>query len=298
MSALPVLQNYLSTSSVQPIQFSRRVVTENRRLASNVLWVRFSPDQESGLQNFTPALVDEFQGVLDSIRRPVGDMAALPTRYTVIQSTHPDYFSVGGDLRFFRSCIAARDDKRLRQYSMACLDLMHGWSTRLKGESTSISLVQGRALGGGFEMVLSTDYVIAEERSSFGFPEIMFGLFPCTGAMGLLASKVGARQAEKMMTNKRIYSAAELYEMGIVDELCADGKGERAVERYVTEHSRRQKALLKVQASRYRTAPFNYDEGVRVVEDWVETAMSLSAEEIRTMEMLILMQSRDAVAGG
>lgn len=301
MSALPVLQNYSSKPSSEPAQFSHRVVAENRRLASDVLWVRFSADQNSGLQNFTPALVDEFHTVLDSIRRPAGTVTALPlgggARYTVIQSTHPDYFSVGGDLRFFRSCIAAGDDARLRQYSISCLDLMHGLSTRLKGENTSISLVQGRALGGGFEMALSTDYLIAEERSSFGFPEIMFGLFPCTGAMGLLANKVGARQAEKMMTNKRIYSADELLQMGIIDEVCSDGEGEQAVERYVAEHTRRQKALLKVQKSRYMTAPLDYDEGARVVEDWVETAMNLSTEEIRTMEMLILMQSRDAAPG-
>ncbi|MGH8603176.1 MAG: crotonase/enoyl-CoA hydratase family protein, partial [Gammaproteobacteria bacterium] len=192
-----------------------------------------------------------------------------------------------------RACIEARDAARLREYSMKCLNLMYGWSTRLKGHNTSIALVQGRALGGGFEMVLSTDYVIAEERSSFGFPEIMFGLFPCTGAMGLLSNKIGAKQAERMMTNKRIYSASELYDMGLIDELCSDGEGELAVERYIDVHSRRQKAFLKVQQSRYRTAPLNYEEGVIVVDDWVETAMNLSADELRTMEILMLLQKNE-----
>jgi len=294
MSASPSYPDVPSVLALPHPRFSRRVVTELRRMASETLWVRFDPDSATGLQNFTSSLVDEFQHVLDSLY-PVGANAPVANapRYTVLQSSHPEYFSVGGDLRFFRTCIEARDAKRLQDYSMKCLNLMYAWATKLKGHNTSIALVQGRALGGGFEMVLSTDYVIAEQRSSFGFPEIMFGLFPCTGAMGLLASRVGARQAERMMTNKKIYSAAELHAMGLIDELCDDGDGERAVERYIDEHTRRQKALFKVQQSRYRHAALDYKEGRTVVDDWVETAMNLSAEEIRTLEMLMLMQKNE-----
>ncbi len=145
-------------------------------------------------------------------------------------------------------------------------------------------------------MALSTDYLIAEEHSSFGFPEIMFGLFPCTGAMGLLSARVGARQAERMMTDKKIYSAVELHALGLVDQLCATGEGELAVERFVANHAPRQKARLKVQQSRARQAPMDRSEGIRVVEDWVETAMCLSADEMRTMDMLIMMQEREAAA--
>ena len=201
---------------------------------------------------------------------------------------------MGGDLRFFRDCIQRRDAVRLRDYSLRCLDLLLSWNGKLKDTSTSIALVHGRALGGGFEMALSTDYLIAEEHSSFGFPEIMFGLFPCTGAMGLLSARIGARQADRMMTNKKIYSAVELYDMGLVDEICASGEGELAVERFVANHSSRLKARLKVQQSRHRHAPLDQAEGVRIVEDWVETAMRLSAEELRTMDMLIMMQAREA----
>src|SRR3546814_9347236 len=92
---------------------------------------------------------------------------------------------MGGDLRFFRDCIQRRDASTLRDYSMRCLELLLSWDGGIKDTTTSIALVQGRALGGGFEMALGMDYLIAEEHSSFGFPEIMFGLFPCTGPMGL-----------------------------------------------------------------------------------------------------------------
>lgn len=276
-----------------PARLPSRLSTQVRQLQAAALWIQLGKDPATGLQNFTPALVQEFRGLIDDMqdRRP----GETPLHYAVVQSSDPGYFSMGGDLRFFRDCIQRRDAGMLREYSMRCLDLLMAWSGRLKDTTTSIALVQGRALGGGFEMALSTDYLIAEEHSSFGFPEIMFGLFPCTGAMGLLSARIGARRAEQMMTNKKIYSAAELYNMGLVDELCATGEGELAVERFVANHSSRLKARLKVQQSRCRHAALDHAEGMRVVEDWVETAMCLTSEELRTMDMLIMMQEREAM---
>ena len=269
-----------------------RLTTEIRRLHADALWITLHKDAATGLQNFTPDLVGEFRQLVEDLQYERSASAG----YAVVQSADPDYFSMGGDLRFFRDCIQRRDALRLRDYSMRCLDLLLSWNGKLKDTSTSIALVQGRALGGGFEMALSTDYLIAEEHSSFGFPEIMFGLFPCTGAMGLLSARIGARQAERMMTNKKIYTAIELYDMGLVDELCGRGEGELAVGRFIASHSSRQKARLKVQQSRYRHTPLDRAEGRRIVEDWVETAMQLSPEEIRAMDMLILMQQREVAA--
>lgn len=268
-----------------------RLSTEVRNLRADALWVTLGKDPDTGLQNFTPALVQEFRGLLAGLH----DRRNAPApNYLVVQSDDPSYFSMGGDLRFFRECIQRRDASALRDYSMRCLELLLAWSGRPDDSTTSVALVQGRALGGGFELALGMDYLIAEEHSSFGFPEIMFGLFPCTGAMGLLAPRIGARRAERMMTNKKVYSAVELYDMGLVDEICATGEGELAVERFVANHSSRLKARVKVQQSRYRNSPLDRVEGVRIVEDWVETAMRLSAEELRAMDMLILMQAREA----
>jgi DSF synthase len=289
MNAVVVPHPQLASHRAPP-----RLSTEVRRLQAETLWITLGKDAATGLQNFTPDLVREFRGLVDGLNNRAAH--SPPPSYAVVQSSDPDYFSMGGDLRFFRECIQRRDASTLRDYSMRCLDLLTSWSGRLKETTTSIALVQGRALGGGFEMALSADYLIAEEHASFGFPEIMFGLFPCTGAMGLLASRIGPHRAERMMTNKKVYTAAELFEMGLVDEICPRGEGELAVERFVANHSQRLKARLKVQQSRCRHAQLDRAECVRIVDDWVETAMCLSADELRTMEMLIMMQAREAAA--
>ncbi|HLM53421.1 MAG TPA: hypothetical protein VK325_07525 [Pseudoxanthomonas sp.] len=116
MSALP--SHTAAVHSLPNAGFSPRVTTEKRALMADTLWIKFNPDEKSGLQNFTPALVGEFQDVLDSLIGAAGAREAAPP-YTVVQSTHPDYFSVGGDLRFFRHCIEKRDAPRLRDYSMS-----------------------------------------------------------------------------------------------------------------------------------------------------------------------------------
>lgn len=273
---------------------NRRVATQIRQFAERTLWVNFGPEAATGVHNFTPDLLAEFQGLIESMKIPAGAAGrgvGHPPPYAVIQSSHPTYFSQGGDLRFFLSCIQRRDAERLRAYSMTCLDAIHAWSTGFKNEMTTISLVQGRALGGGFELALSADYIIAEEHSDFGFPEIMFGLFPCTGAMSLLCERVSPRQAERMMTQKKMYKASELLEMGIIDEVCKQGSGELAVERFIQQHASRRKSRLKMRQASHRRASLDYAEGTKVVDDWVEVAMQLGADEIRAMEMLIMMQA-------
>jgi DSF synthase len=83
----------------------------------------------------------------------------------------------------------------------------------------TVSLVQGDALGGGFEAALVSDVIIAEEQARFGFPEIRFNSFPGMGAYSLLARKVGGRIAERMMLSGKRYSASTLHVWGVVDHV-------------------------------------------------------------------------------
>ena len=281
-------------SQVRVPYVSNRIAAEFEAGATNTLWVTMSKDADARCQNFSLPLLDGMHGLLHTLKdngatwRHKG--LAMPVHYVVLKSGHPDYFSLGGDLEHFRSCIERQDKNALHQYSKLCLDIMYEWATTLNGHSTTVALVQGRALGGGFECALSADFLIAEEHSEFGFPEIMFGLFPCTGGMSLLARRVGVYEAERMMTNGRIYSAAELKEMGVVDEICPKGGGVLAVEKFIATHARRRLARLMLQRSRHRVAPLDYQELLTGVDEWVETAMSLTADELRVMEMLIRMQ--------
>ena len=83
--------------------------------------------------------------------------------------------------------------------------------------------------------------------------------------------------------------------MGIVDEVCADGDGEAAVMRYIGDRASRRSALLRVQRIRLRASGLDRDACVRVVDDWVQAAMHLSADERRALRTLVLLQGAQAL---
>ena len=275
-------------------RISDRIAVQLDRGASNVLWITMNRQDNGGVQNFSLPLLHGLRDVIATIKENGAgwpcDGKMAPVNYAVLKSGHPDYFGLGGDLKHFRACIERADSDSLYKYSRLCLDIMFEWATSLNSRATTISLVQGRALGGGFEAALGADYLIAEEQSEFGFPEILFGLFPCTGGMSLLARRIGVYEAERMMIDGRIYSAAELKERGIVDVVCAKGEGNLAVERFIADHDRRRTARLMLQRGRHRIAPLDRNEMLTVVGEWVEAAMNLSESDLKVMDMLIRMQ--------
>jgi len=283
---------------VSPLQLSR-VATEFRANQNNALWVTMTRAATGRAQNFSLDLLQDVCTLQKSIRANraswVVDGAMRSIAYVVLRSAHPAYFSLGGDLAHFLACIRRRDSKALRAYAMLCVDMVYDWSTTFNRQTSTIALIQGRALGGGFESALASDFIIAEEHSEFGFPEILFGLFPCTGGMSLLARRVGVHEAERMMTNGRIYSATELHAKGVIDEICPRGQGEVTVEKFISAHARHRTARMSLQRSRYRLAPLSYDELRTVVEEWVEAAMGLGEADLRVMEMLVRMQQADVL---
>lgn len=264
----------------------------------DTLWVSLQPVAGRPL-NFSPELLSGLERLLDRIEGDnwhwQEDSREGRLRYLVLASSHPRHFALGGDLAYFQSCIESGNAGALRAYSLRCLDLIRRIFSAAH-EVTTITLVQGRALGGGFETALSASHLIAERGAEFGFPEIAFGTFPCTGGMTLLTNRIGLRRAAAFMRNARIHSATDLHALGLVDELCEPGQGPAAVQRFIAEHRRRYNARMALQRAEARMGRFDLVEMRTVVEDWVETAMALSAEERRVLATLVRMQAADAGA--
>jgi crotonobetainyl-CoA hydratase len=98
-----------------------------------------------------------------------------------------------------------------------------------------IAQVNGYALGGGFEMVLGCDIVVAADTAKFGLPEARVGRMPLDGGMVLLQRKIPFNQAMAIMLTGRQFSADEMRAFGIVNEVVpADGL-DTAVDRWVND---------------------------------------------------------------
>jgi DSF synthase len=146
--------------------------------ASGTLWCFMRPD---GLPSFTPTLLRELITLRTSIQclfaaRDAGQ--DVPIRYFVGGSRLPHMYNLGGDLGFFIECIRAGDQDALRSYAYDCVDVGYHMSVGFAVPVITIALVQGDALGGGFEGALSFNVLVAERSAKFGFRRSCSTSFP------------------------------------------------------------------------------------------------------------------------
>jgi DSF synthase len=189
--------------------------------------------------------------------------------------------------------IKSRDREALAHYARLCIDNMYA---RIQNYSVptlvTVSLVQGDALGGGFECAMSSDVLVAEESAQMGLPEILFNLFPGMGACSLLTRRIGIRAAEELILSGKILTAAELHKMGVVDVVATDGQGESAVRNWIARNAKRRNGLQAVFRARQFIHPVTRAELDGIVELWVEAALRLGERDVKMMNRLVRAQLR------
>lgn len=214
----------------------------------------------------------------------------------LVLASDSDVFNLGGDLALFALLIRNGNRGRLLEYAKLCVEVAYNFSRLYEDRVHSIAVVQGDALGGGFESALCCSTIIAEEGTGMGFPEVLFDLFPGMGAYTFLTRRVPAATAERMMLNGRVYAAEELHEMGIVDQVVPKGQGLVAARNLIRHNQRRTNALRALNAVRHSCQPVSLEELLSVTTEWVDAAMRLSDRGLRTMERLIRAQQTRARA--
>jgi DSF synthase len=219
------------------------------------------------------------------------DGAMHKVHYYVAGSRVPRVYNLGGDLALFLLLIRSRDRDALAHYAKLCIDNIHARVQNYFCPTlTTISLVQGDALGGGFETALSSDVLVAEESAMMGLPEILFNLFPGMGAYSLLARRVGARTAEELILSGKILPATKLHEMGIVDVLAKDGEGEAAVQNWIAKNARRRSGYQAVMRVRQQVNPVTREELDSIADTWVDCALRLEDRDMRMMSRVVRAQ--------
>lgn len=243
---------------------------------------------------FSPQLLRELrlyaQQTIDAIGQRVSESETHLAHIVLASDAH--VFNLGGDLELFSQLIRARDRDGLMRYARECVDSVYLLHTRLHPNAHTIAVVEGDALGGGFELALACQTIIAEKGVQMGFPEVLFGLFPGMGAYSLLSRRVSPKLAEEMMLNGVMYSSDELHKMGIVDVLVSKGEGVRAAHEVIRQNRRIAAARLALHRVRDSVDPVSLDELIRITEIWVDTALKLGDRSLRTMERLVRAQLR------
>jgi|SRR3974390_1233178 len=98
------------------------------------------------------------------------------------------------------------------------------WRAIADGPKPLVAAVEGYALGGGLELALCADIIVAGEGAKFGLPEVKVGILPGGGGTQKLARLVGSKRAMLLLMTGRMFGAAEALSMGVVSEVAPTGE--------------------------------------------------------------------------
>ena len=153
-------------------------------------------------------------------------VGALADIRAVVLSGEGKAFSAGVDVR---DHLPDRGAEMIHEFHRACLAL-------IAIEVPVIASVHGAALGGGSELTLSCDIVLAAQTATFGFPEIKLGVFPPVAAVGL-GRVVGFQHASDLVLTGRTIDAEEAERIGLVCDVVPDADLPRATESFAAVFS-------------------------------------------------------------
>ena len=254
------------------------------------MWLRWNPKPRPC---FSPALLTACNDYCQFLKQRSGliehNGEAHAVDYSILCSAVPRVFNLGGDLDLFTGLIAEGNRAGLMEYGMACIRVVYQNLVSYDLPLTTVSLVQGECLGGGFEAALSSQVVIAERSARFGFPEIMFNLFPGMGAVSFVLRRSNMRVAEELTGSGKIFSADELLQQGVIDMVVEDGEGPAAVYEYIRTKGRAMRALFQI---RRRVRQLAWEELEDIVTIWVDAALRLNPRDLRLMGHLVARQDR------
>ncbi len=267
------------------------------------LSVKYDPDTKAVWYTMMPkgrpcfnldllAELHRFQGLIRAAFRAPAGRDEFPVKHMILASACPGVFNLGGDLELFSELINQNDHEGLLRYATACIDVLYPNAVNFELPLTTISLVQGDALGGGFEAAISSNVVIAERSAKFGLPEILFNLIPGMGAYSFLIRRTSPAITRRLLTSGETLSAQDMFELGLVDEVVADGQGKKAVNNFIKEHDRHGNAHRALNRIQRLSGPVTYEELMAITRIWVEAALQLTERDLRMIQHLIRAQNR------
>lgn len=160
------------------------------------------------LNAFTPALIAQLHAALDDALEDEG------TRMLAITGAGEKAFVAGNDIEGLHSLDPVS----------AYRDMVSGQRLMLRLHDfpkPTLAMVNGYALGGGFELALSCDFIIAASSARFGFPEITLNTMPGWGGTQLAVKRMGLMRAKQMVLGGQHHSAQECESFGFLQEIVA-----------------------------------------------------------------------------
>lgn len=163
--------------------------------------------------------------MLEALEQFVAELDPSKGRAVVIHSTLPGGFCAGADLRELYSGLVSRPAAEHVPAVRAFLDRVHHvFDTLDTLPMTTIAAVHGVCFGGGFELALTCDLIVADRTARFCFPELRLGIVPGFGGIPRLKRDVGNAVVRDLLMTGRSLNAKKGLAVGLVSQMVAPGE--------------------------------------------------------------------------
>lgn len=164
--------------------------------------VKIYIDKEESLNALNTQVLNELKDILNSEK-------IKSARVVLVDSVGDKAFVAGADIAEMNnfSSVEASEFSKLGHHVFSQFESL---------KAVTISLVNGYTLGGGFELALATDIMLATKSSLFGLPEVSLGLIPGFGGTQRLSRSLGTHFAKALTLTGEMIGAEELWEKGLV----------------------------------------------------------------------------------
>ncbi|HYL10653.1 MAG TPA: enoyl-CoA hydratase/isomerase family protein, partial [Candidatus Acidoferrales bacterium] len=164
--------------------------------------------------------LEKFTAALDSLSKEAS--------VCIISSARKAGFSAGADLRELYKHFQSTDKQELQASLRSVLERIHRvFNTLDAAPVVTISAVHGVCFGGGFELALTCDLIIADKMARFAFPELRLGLIPGFGGIPRLKRDLGNALIRDLLLTGRSINATRAHSVGLVSQLTAEGEALR-----------------------------------------------------------------------
>ncbi len=179
------------------------------------------------------ACMEQLEAHLDALEKNTPEIL-------VLDSGIPGCFIAGADIDLIRDVSSVAEAERLAERGQAVCRRIEDL------EAVSIAVVNGAAMGGGLEVAMACDYIIAvdDAKTQLALPEIRIGIHPGFGGCVRLPRRVGWLAAVDMILSGRTVDAKKARRMGLADIACADGRVEAGID-WLAEKGKTKRAALR-----------------------------------------------------
>jgi cyclohexa-1,5-dienecarbonyl-CoA hydratase len=165
------------------------------------------------------------QAMMAALSAAFEDLRNRPQLKAIILATEGPHFSFGASVQ-----------EHLPEHVRTMLPQFRGLlGQMLELPAVTVAAVRGQCLGGGFELALACDFIVAEEGAAFACPEIKLAVFPPAAAV-LLPARIGVSRAAELVLTGAAWNAAQAAEAGLIVRTAPQGQLETTVETWIGDH--------------------------------------------------------------